>query len=248
MNRRQNMFTNFSDYGDQKHDANPLFAPGLGNQTSVLNSNVKIRLAFLKKVYSILTVQLTLTSIISAIIIMVPTLQHFLTANLWILIINLVANIGTTFVLLAKRNEYPMNFYLLAAFVSDYVFRHILYILCIYFLNLFQTFLNSISIGSASIKKSNINLKNKIYINIFYLKVSLYDLDLVLQAVFLTTCIVVGLTLYCFFGKSDFTWLTSILLSLITICFIGGLMNVRNIFKSSFQNKQFKIIKICFIF
>lgn len=58
--------------------SNPLFASGLNNGPSVLNSSVKIRMGFLRKVYGILSIQLGLTAMISLAIMFMPELQGFL--------------------------------------------------------------------------------------------------------------------------------------------------------------------------
>lgn len=54
----------------------------------------------------------------------------------------------------------------------------------------------------------------------------MYDLDVVVQAVFLTGAIVVGLTLYTFNSKSDFTWLNSLLFSSLTVMSLASLVHV----------------------
>lgn len=163
--------------------SSPLFFGSDKKDTPVLNSSVPVRLAFLRKVYGILSVQLALTTLISVSIMFMPTLQSFIIYNSWFLIVNLLANIGVLFALLYKRNEYPTNFYLLGAF----------------------TVCNSISLG---------------------LIISQYDLLIVSQAFFLTATIVVGLTMYTLQSKSDFSWLGGILMSLLTVSFIGGLLHI----------------------
>ena len=57
--------------------------------------------------------------------------------------------------------------------------------------------------------------------------ISQYDLMLVTQAFFLTTFIVVGLTLYTLNSKTDFTWLGGILSSLLLVSIVGGFFHVR---------------------
>ena len=61
-----------------KNDSSPLFASGLGNGQSVLNSNVHVRLGFLRKVYGILSVQLGLTAVLSVLIMISPSVEAFL--------------------------------------------------------------------------------------------------------------------------------------------------------------------------
>ncbi|CAF1050519.1 unnamed protein product [Brachionus calyciflorus] len=96
--------------------SNPLFATGLNNGPSVLNSSVKVRLGFLKKVYGILSIQLAFTTVMSAIIMMSPSVQIFIFRNQWILWLSLIGNLATSFGIMYKRNEYPTNFYILGAF------------------------------------------------------------------------------------------------------------------------------------
>lgn len=176
-----NSFWSADDNGKTK--SNPLFAPGLNNGPSVLNSSVHVRLAFLRKVYGILSIQLALTTVISVGIMLTPSIQIFLFSNPWMMLFNFGANLITIIALLWKRNEYPLNFYLLGAF----------------------TLFNSLSVGLA---------------------ISLYDLDLVVQAFFLTTSIVIGLTLYTLNSKSDFTWLRGSLSSLIMVSLIGSILHL----------------------
>ena len=66
---------------DSDTKTSPLFATGLGNGPSVLNANLKVRLAFLRKVYGILSVQLGLTAIISVAIMISPAIQGFVYAQ-----------------------------------------------------------------------------------------------------------------------------------------------------------------------
>ena len=57
--------------------ANPLFAKGLGSGPNVLNANIQVRMAFLRKVYGILSAQLGLTALISMSIMLSPVIQGF---------------------------------------------------------------------------------------------------------------------------------------------------------------------------
>lgn len=123
---------NFSTYSSSNYGANkyqgagdwsssstsPLFASGINHGQSVLNATSKIRMAFVRKVYSILSVQLLLTTLVSVAVMFTPSLQYFLFSNMWMVFGVLIANVATTFALLYKRNEYPTNFYLMGVFVS----------------------------------------------------------------------------------------------------------------------------------
>lgn len=165
------------------NSSSPLFFEGDKKGESVLNSSVPVRLAFLRKVYGILSVQLAMTTIISGSIMFMPALQYFLMRNSWIMIVNLLANIVVTFPLISKRKEYPTNFYLMGAF----------------------TFFNSLSVG---------------------LIISQYDALLVTQAFFLTSIIVVGLTMYTLQSTKDFQWMGGMLYSALMVSAIGGFFHI----------------------
>lgn len=96
--------------------SSPLFFQGDEKGESVLRSSVPVRLAFLRKVYGILSIQLAVTTIISAFIMFSPAIQHFIIRNQWIMILSMIGNVGVTFPLIWKRQEYPTNFYLMGAF------------------------------------------------------------------------------------------------------------------------------------
>ena len=55
----------------------PLLVKGLATGLSVLDENPKVRLAFLRKVYGILSAQLGLTLIISVVIMLSPMIKEF---------------------------------------------------------------------------------------------------------------------------------------------------------------------------
>ena len=56
--------------------------------------------------------------------------------------------------------------------------------------------------------------------------ISQYAADVLVQALFLTCGIVVGLTLFTFNSKSDFSWLGGVLSSLLMASLIGGLFHI----------------------
>lgn len=109
MNMNSNQFWNSSS-------SSPLFFQSDKKGESVLNSSVPVRLAFLRKVYGILSVQLAMTTLVSGFIMLTPSIQLFMVRNSWIMMINILANVVLTFPLIAKRQEYPTNFYLMGAF------------------------------------------------------------------------------------------------------------------------------------
>ena len=60
------------------NSSSPLFFEGENKGPSVLNSTVPVRMAFLRKVYGILSMQLVLTTVISGLIMFMPAIQMFL--------------------------------------------------------------------------------------------------------------------------------------------------------------------------
>lgn len=98
------------------NSSNPLFFQSDKKGESVLNSSVPVRLAFLRKVYGILSVQLAMTTLVSSFIMFTPSFQLFMARNSWLMIVNILANLAVTFPLISKRQEYPTNFYLMGVF------------------------------------------------------------------------------------------------------------------------------------
>jgi len=176
MNMNQNQFWN-------SNSSSPLFFEGEKKGETVLNSSVPVRMAFLRKVYGILSIQLAMTTLISGFIMFMPSIQMFFMRNSWLMIVNLLANVVITFPLISKRHEYPLNFQLMGAF----------------------TVLNSLSLG---------------------IIISQYDLLLVTQAFFLTSIIVVGLTMYTLQSTKDFQWLGGLLYSALIVSAIGGFLHI----------------------
>lgn len=85
--------------------------------TSVATSSPSVRTGFIRKVYGILTAQLALTTAICALFMYVTPLRNAIIAAGGILqIILMVASIATIFALMASKDSYPANMYLLGAF------------------------------------------------------------------------------------------------------------------------------------
>jgi FtsH-binding integral membrane protein len=125
----------------------------------------------------------------------------------WVLIANLVLCLITVIALQVKRFEYPTNLYLLGAFT------------------LFQ----SITLGVTSKLQTCFLYPALLWTNVTYFfsnQVSMYDLDIVINAFFLTTFIVIGLTLYTFTTKRDFSWLGGILSTFILLSSLFALGTV----------------------
>jgi protein lifeguard len=149
-------------------------------------SETKVRHAFIRKVYSLVSTQLLITLAFIAIIIYVPPLKGFFYSNSWILWV-LVA--GTFIVMLvlacceSVARSYPLNLILLFVF----------------------TIMESLLVGCIS---------------------SVYKTDTVLIAAGLTFFVVVGLTLFSFQTKIDFTGMGTYLFVFGLVLFGFGLISI----------------------
>eukprot|EP00095_Tigriopus_kingsejongensis_P002160 maker-scaffold248_size238799-snap-gene-1.34 protein:Tk02160 transcript:maker-scaffold248_size238799-snap-gene-1.34-mRNA-1 annotation:"transmembrane bax inhibitor motif-containing protein 4" len=75
-----------------------------------------IRMGFLRKVYSLLGMQLALTTVIAGICLFTPVIKEFVHNNPWMLMVAFIASFGLLMALFVKRKETPTNLILLAAF------------------------------------------------------------------------------------------------------------------------------------
>ncbi|CAH0406181.1 unnamed protein product [Chilo suppressalis] len=85
-------------------------------RNNVKNADKEIRLAFVRKVYGLLSMQLLATVAISSVFMLVKPIQSFIHTNQWMVFIAFILSIVTLIALIAKRRDYPANLYLLAAF------------------------------------------------------------------------------------------------------------------------------------
>jgi len=85
-------------------------------RNNVQNATKAIRLAFIRKVYGLLSVQLFLTFVVSAACYFTPPMKEFIQTNQWMMMVAFISSIGLLFALFVKRREYPTNLILLAAF------------------------------------------------------------------------------------------------------------------------------------
>ena len=175
----------------------PSGGPGPANDmnnmeaNSFLNSSqsftdTKVRHAFIRKVYSLVSFQLLITLAFIAIIIYVPPLKGFFYSNSWILWL-LVAGTFVVMLVLAccesVARSYPLNLILLMVF----------------------TLMESLLVGCIS---------------------SVYKTDTVLIAAGLTFFVVVGLTLFSFQTKIDFTGMGTYLFVFGLVLFGFGLISI----------------------
>merc|ERR1712106_918259 len=83
---------------------------------NVMSASADIRKGFLRKVYGILTVQLLMTTGVSAICIASEPTKQFLQNNPFLVQLSSFSCIFVLFALMVKRQQFPVNFYLLGLF------------------------------------------------------------------------------------------------------------------------------------
>ncbi|KAL1916116.1 uncharacterized protein VTP21DRAFT_6120 [Calcarisporiella thermophila] len=150
---------------------------------NVAQSDISIRMDFVRKVYMILTSQLVATTAVGATMMFSPSIQQWSQANPWMVWVSMFATFGVLFALFWKRRSAPTNYYLLGAF----------------------TLLEAYTIGNA---------------------VSYFDSLVVLQALVITLGVFIGLTLFTFQSKYDFTGLGPYLFAGIWILIITSLVQI----------------------
>ncbi|SAM04153.1 hypothetical protein [Absidia glauca] len=82
----------------------------------VANSSVDIRMAFVRKVYSILSVQLLSTIVMSSVYMYNASVKTWVQTNPWLLLVSAIGSLGVLFALMWKARSAPLNYYLLALF------------------------------------------------------------------------------------------------------------------------------------
>ncbi|NXJ12647.1 LFG4 protein, partial [Odontophorus gujanensis] len=90
--------------------------------SNVASASVHIRMAFLRKVYSILSVQVLLTTVTSAIFLYSTGVQAFVHERPALLLISVFGCLAVIFALAFYRHQHPVNLYLLFGFVSIFCF------------------------------------------------------------------------------------------------------------------------------
>jgi len=83
---------------------------------NVLGAAKHVRMGFLRKVYSLLGMQLVLTTIIAGVCMGVPQIQEFVHQNPWMLLLAFVLSLTLLVLCSIKRRETPINLILLSAF------------------------------------------------------------------------------------------------------------------------------------
>lgn len=85
-------------------------------KNNVANASIQIRLGFLRKVYSLLALQLGFSVLFGAVCMFSSIVQFFVRNNPWLLTLAFFASLGIILALFVKRRHHPTNLILLAAF------------------------------------------------------------------------------------------------------------------------------------
>uniref|UniRef100_A0A8C5LFX5 Transmembrane BAX inhibitor motif containing 4 n=1 Tax=Jaculus jaculus TaxID=51337 RepID=A0A8C5LFX5_JACJA len=84
----------------------------------VASASVHIRMAFLRKVYSILSLQVLLTTLTSAMFLHFESIRAFVHESPALILVFALGSLGLIFALTLNRHKHPLNLYLLFGFVS----------------------------------------------------------------------------------------------------------------------------------
>lgn len=83
---------------------------------SVAEATLPIRMQFVRKVYSILTVQILLTAVMSSISFVSDSYRHWIQSNPWMMLVSVFGALGFMLLTYWKRKSYPSNLLFLTAF------------------------------------------------------------------------------------------------------------------------------------
>jgi len=83
---------------------------------TIAQSDVAIRMGFIRKVYGILLVQLVATCGVAVLFMTVNSVKEFIHANSWLMWVSLIGSLVSMGFLFWKRRSFPLNFYLLGVF------------------------------------------------------------------------------------------------------------------------------------
>ncbi len=167
-------------------DKNPYEEAYEGLMAPKLNLEGSVRLGFIRKVYSILAVQLSVTAIFVSAVLSSDRFEYWLHQNPWVLVMSSIASVIILYALGCYRSvarSVPINYILLAVF----------------------TLCESLLVAAIS---------------------SQYDTRTVFIAAVLTAAVVIGLTIYAFNTKTDFTILGGLLFILVLVLAAAGIVSI----------------------
>ncbi|KAI3383086.1 hypothetical protein SNEBB_011066 [Seison nebaliae] len=84
---------------------------------NVADAHISRRMGFFRKVFSILAIQLLLTTVISIVFLIKPVINQFIMENTWVSYIFIISNFITLFALFLNSRNSPKNFLLLTLFI-----------------------------------------------------------------------------------------------------------------------------------
>ncbi|XP_036991916.1 protein lifeguard 4 isoform X2 [Artibeus jamaicensis] len=82
----------------------------------VASASVHIRMAFLRKVYTILSLQVLLTTMTSALFLYFESIRTFVHESPALILVFAIGSLGLIFALILNRYKHPLNLYLLFGF------------------------------------------------------------------------------------------------------------------------------------
>ncbi|KAI0995040.1 hypothetical protein K3495_g13141 [Podosphaera aphanis] len=85
---------------------------------SVAEATIEIRMAFVRKVYAILSLQLVATAILSAVSFFSRPFKNWIQSNEWMVWVSVFGAIGFMVLTYWKRKSYPSNLFFLAGFTA----------------------------------------------------------------------------------------------------------------------------------
>lgn len=85
-------------------------------RNNVAQASVQIRLGFLRKVYSLLSIQLLVTVVCGFVFMFIPKVRFYIHNNDWLLSLSIILSVVVLIALHSKRRESPINLILLAGF------------------------------------------------------------------------------------------------------------------------------------
>ncbi|XP_059539504.1 protein lifeguard 4 [Myotis daubentonii] len=102
-------------------DADPLYPRSsieddFNYGSCVASASVHIRMAFLRKVYTILSLQVLLTTVTSAIFLYFESIRTFVHESPALILVFAIGSLGSIFALILNRHKHPLNLYLLFGF------------------------------------------------------------------------------------------------------------------------------------
>lgn len=84
--------------------------------TNVATAHINIRMAFLRKVFAIVTIQLLVTTLVAAVFMFTESIKLFVQQSPGMLMLAAISSLGLIVALMVKRRDSPANMILLALF------------------------------------------------------------------------------------------------------------------------------------